>query len=178
MKDKNQVFADLKDFLGFGEEDAQNLKALAPIFATHGGALTDRFYEKLGTVPETAALVEGRVDALKKTHAVWMSELFSGDYGDAYFERRWKIGLTHVRVNVPPHYVEAVISFLRGESEKLLVRELKDAGLVAERHASLLKILDIDLMVINLAYAAERVDRLCNFTGMSKKLIQRCIEQS
>ncbi len=39
-------------------------------------------------------------------------------------------------------------------------------------------LLDIDLMVINFAYAAERIDRLCNFTGMSKKLIERCIEKS
>jgi len=50
--------------------------------------------------------------------------------------------------------------------------------LVATRHASVLKILDIDLMVINFAYAAERIDRLCYFTGMSKKLIARCIEQN
>jgi len=178
MKDKNQLFVELKDFLSFGDEDAENLKALAPLFASHGAGLTDRFYEKLGEVPETAALIEGRVDALKRTHAVWMGELFSGDYGEEYFERRWKIGLTHVRVNVPPHYVEAVISFLRGESEKLLVREIKDAELAAKRHASLLKILDIDLMVINLAYSAERVERLCNFTGMSKKLIERCIERN
>ncbi len=178
MKEKSQVFAELKSFLAFGDEDVENLKALGPIFATHGASLTDRFYEKLGEVPVTAALIEGRVEGLKKTHAVWMGELFAGDYGEAYFERRWKIGLTHVRVNVPPHYVEAVISFLRSESELLLVAELQDAELVAKRHSSLIKLLDMDLMIINLAYAAERVDRLCNFTGMSKKLIERCIEQS
>jgi len=177
MKDKNLIFEELKGFLGFGEEDVQNLKALAPIFASHGKSLTDRFYEKLGEMPETAALIEGRVDALKRTHTVWMAELFAGSYDEEYFERRWKIGLTHVRVNVPPYYVEAVLSFLRSESELLLVREVEDAEMVAKLHASLLKILDIDLMVINLAYSAERVERLCKFTGMSKKLIERCIEK-
>ena len=178
MEKNNDIFSDLKRFIDFGDEDIENLKALRPIFAEHGAELTDRFYEKLSGVPETAALIEGRVEPLKKTHALWMDELFAGEYGEAYFERRWKIGLTHVRVNVPPHYVEAVVSFLRSESEHLLARELNDTAQVAARHASLLKILDIDLMVINFAYAAERIDRLCNFTGMSKKLIERCIEKS
>ncbi len=178
MEANSSVFADLKSFIDFGDEDVENLKSLRPIFAEHGAGLTDRFYEKIAAVPETAALIEGRVEALKETHGRWMDELFAGDYGDAYFERRWKIGLTHVRVNVPPHYVEAVVSFLRAESEHLLARELEDASRVAKVHASVLKILDIDLMVINFAYAAERIDRLCKFTGMSKKLIERCIEKS
>ncbi len=178
MQNKTDIFTELKDFLEFGDEDVENLKALAPIFAVHGAAITDLFYERLRNVPETAALIEGRVDSLKKTHGIWLRELFAGDYGDAYFQRRWTIGLTHVRVNVPPHYVEAVVSFLRVESERLIARELVDADLVAKRHTSLVKILDLDLMIINLAYGFERVDRLCNFTGMSKVLLQRCIEQS
>jgi len=177
MEANSSVFADLKSFIDFGDDDIENLKSLRPIFAKHGGELTDRFYEKIAAVPETAALIEGRVESLKKTHGIWMDELFAGDYGDEYFERRWKIGLTHVRVNVPPHYVEAVVSFLRAESEHLLARELDDPASVDKVHASVLKILDLDLMVINFAYAAERIDRLCAFTGMSKKLLERCVEK-
>lgn len=177
MQGNIDVFTELKRFLDFGDQDAENLRGLAPVFATHGAAITDAFYEKLAGVPETARLIEGRVSALKATHARWMGELFQGDYGDAYLGNRWKIGLTHVRVGVPPHYVEAVVSFLRTESEKLLQREYGDAARVASLHGSLTKILDLDLMVINLAYGAERVDRLCKFTGMSKKLIEKCIEK-
>jgi hypothetical protein len=40
---------------------------------------------------------------------------------------------------------------------------------------ALIKILDIDLMIINLAYSQETIDRLSSFTGMSKKLIERCV---
>lgn len=172
---KTDNVAALKDFIGFEESDADNLRALAPIFERHGPTLTDAFYAKLALVPETARLIDGRVDALKQTHAQWMRELFAGEYGDAYFERRWKIGLTHVRVGVPPHYVEAVVSFLRTESEHALKGEFSDPAALVAHHASLVKILDLDLMIINLAYAEERVDRLCSFTGMSRKLIERCI---
>ena len=178
MMDKINIFTELKDFLEFGDEDVENLKALAPIFEVHGATITDLFYDRLKSVPETAALIEGRVESLKRTHALWLGELFAGDYGEEYFQRRWSIGLTHVRVNVPPHYVEAVVSFLRAESGRLIARELVDTELVAKRHVSLVKILDLDLMIINLAYGFERIDRLCNFTGMSKVLLQRCIEQS
>jgi hemoglobin-like flavoprotein len=176
MEANTAVYEGLKSFLDFGDKDAENLKSLGPIMETHGKTLTDRFYEKLAGVPETAKLIEGRVDALKQTHTRWMSELFAGDYGEGYFNSRWKIGLTHVKVGVPPHYVEAVVSFLRVESEHVLAKELSGDD-VADKHGSLTKILDLDLMIINLAYAFERVDRLCQFTGMSRKLIERCIEK-
>ncbi|MCA9660194.1 MAG: hypothetical protein KC486_17750 [Myxococcales bacterium] len=176
MEANTAIYEGLKSFLDFGDADAENLKSLGPIMETHGKTLTDRFYEKLAGVPETARLIEGRVDALKQTHARWMSELFAGDYGEGYFHSRWKIGLTHVKVGVPPHYVEAVVSFLRVESEHVLSKELTGDD-IANKHGSLTKILDLDLMIINLAYAFERVDRLCQFTGMSRKLIERCIEK-
>ena len=177
MQGHDDVFVSLKEFLGFGAEDAANLRALAPLFAAHGGAVTDAFYAKLEATPETAAIIAGRVDALKRTHARWMGELFAGDYGPAYLENRWKIGLAHVRAAVPPHYVEAVVSFLRTESERLILAHVADPAQAAAQHASLIKILDIDLMIINLAYLDERVDRLCKFTGMSRKLIERCIQK-
>jgi hypothetical protein len=31
-------------------------------------------------------------------------------------------------------------------------------------------------MIINLAYSQETIDRLSQFTGMSRKLIERCVQ--
>lgn len=177
MQGNTDVFTELKRFLDFGDQDAENLRLLAPVFATHGAAITDAFYEKLAGVPETARLIEGRVSALKATHARWMGELFAGDYGPAYFDNRWKIGLAHVRVNVPTQYVEAVVSFLRTETELLLSKAFASSREAEEHHVSLVKILDLDLMIINLAYSAERIQRLSKFTGMSQKLLERCIQK-
>lgn len=177
MQEGHELFTSLKYFLGFDEADAANLARLAPTFAVHGPGVTDRFYTKLAEVPETAALIEGRVDALKRTHARWMGELFAGDYGPAYFDNRWKIGMAHVRVNVPTHYVEAVVSFLRTETEILLAQAFADSRVAEEHHVSLVKILDLDLMIINLAYSSERIQRLSKFTGMSGKLLERCIQK-
>ena len=175
MNETHAVFQEIKEFIGFGDGDVASLQAIAPVFAVHGAAITDAFYVKLGADPEQSKLIEGRVDALKRTHNRWMAELFAGDYGGAYVDNRWKIGLTHVRVGVKPWWVEAVTSYLRTEGLGLLTSEIADAGQRTRSVQALVKILDIDLMIINLAYSAETIDRLTQFTGMSRKLIERCV---
>ena len=175
MQDNPALFREIKEFIGFTDADADALRALAPVFAAHGAAITDQFYQRLAANPEQARMIEGRVDALKRTHNRWMAELFAGDYGGAYFDNRWKIGLTHVRVGVKPWWVEAVTSYLRTEGLGLLTNEIADAGQRTRSVQALVKILDIDLMIINLAYSAETIDRLTQFTGMSRKLIERCV---
>jgi len=176
MTETNAIFQEIKDFIGFTEDDVAALRTLAPIFATHGAAITDLFYVKLAADPEQSKLIEGRVESLKKTHNKWMSQLFAGEYGAAYFDDRWRIGLTHVRVGVKPWWVEAVTSFLRTEGFGLLTRELADPAQRTRSVQAMIKILDIDLMVINLAYSQETIDRLSQFTGMSRKLIERCVQ--
>ncbi len=176
MQDNPALFREIKEFIGFTDADADALRALAPVFAAHGAAITDQFYQRLAANPEQARMIEGRVDALKRTHNRWMTELFAGTYEAAYFEDRWRIGMTHVRVGVKPWWVEAVSSFLRTEGVALLSREIDDPQLRVSGLQALVKILDIDLMIINLAYSQETVDRLSQFTGMSRKLIERCIQ--
>lgn len=171
------LFQELKQFIGFSDADAANLRALAPIFAEGGHAVTDEFYSRLEKNPETANLIAGRVDALKATHNRWMTELFAGDYGDTYLESRWKIGLVHVRVGISPHWVEAVVSFLRAAAIELIEQKIADKALQADYAQAVVRILDLDLMIINLAYGEERLDRLSQFTGMSRKLIERCVTQ-
>ena len=171
------LFQELKQFIGFSDADAANLRALAPIFAEGGHAVTDEFYSRLEKNPETANLIAGRVDALKATHNRWMTELFAGDYGDTYLESRWKIGLVHVRVGVSPHWVEAVVSFLRAAAIELIEQKIADKAQQADYAQAVVRILDLDLMIINLAYGEERLDRLSQFTGMSRKLIERCVTQ-
>ena len=176
MSETHAIFQEIKDFIGFTDDDVASLRTLAPIFAAHGATITDLFYVKLARDPEQSRLIEGRVDALKRTHNRWMAELFAGEYGEAYFNDRWRIGLTHVRVGVKPWWVEAVTSFLRTEGLGLLTVELADPTQRIRSAQALIKILDIDLMIINLAYSNETIDRLTQFTGMSRKLIERCVQ--
>ena len=57
------------------------------------------------------------------------------------------------------------------------VVHLADPARRAACACSLLRVLDLDVMIINLAYGDERLARLSEFTGMSRKLIERCVVQ-
>jgi len=176
MTETTEIFAEIKRFIGFDADDAAALRALAPAFAEHGPRITDAFYVKLSRDPEQNRLIEGRVDGLKQTHLRWLARLFAGEYGEAYFADRWRIGLAHVRVGVKPWWVEAVTSFLRTEGLALLTHATIEPEQRDRAARALIKILDIDLMIINLAYSQETIDRLSEVTGMSRKLIERCVQ--
>jgi hypothetical protein len=146
----------LKALFGFTAEDAANLRRVGPLMARHQGEITDRFYQLLEAHPETARRIAGRLDGLKRSHAAWVRELFSGVYDEAYYDRRWNIGLTHVKVGVEPFWVDGVMSLMRRLVLEALAVEIDSAAELARLQASLLKLIDLELMIINLAYQEMR----------------------
>lgn len=177
MSSPYETYVEMQQFLDLNDADRANLVSIKGIFEKHGRGITDRFYANIATDPTTAAQIEGRVDALKATHGVWMMELFSGDYGEAYFERRKRIGEAHVRIGLPPQFVEGVMSAIRGEGEAAIHAEIADKAEASAKVKSLMKILDLDLIVINLAYSEERIELMCKITGMRRNLIENLIKQ-
>jgi hypothetical protein len=170
-----ELYERLKAFMGFDANDVANLSALRPLAERYGAEITDRFYLRLGDVPETAKLIEGRVDGLKKTHREWLLSLVGGSYGAEYLESRWRIGLAHVRIGLDPFWVESVMSFIRTSMVEAMGSEFSDPKEVSAKAASLIKACDLDLLVINLSYAEDRLERLTAFTGMKRGLIENII---
>lgn len=170
-----ELYERLKAFLGFEDADAKNLVALKPVAEKHGPKITDAFYARLGNTPETAKLIEGRVDSLKRTHNQWLLSLVGGSYGAEYLESRWKIGMAHVRIGLDPYWVEGVMSFIRTEMVKAMGEEISDPKALATQAASLIKACDLDLLIINLSYGEDRLERLTTFTGMKRTLIENII---
>ncbi|MGB6014048.1 MAG: protoglobin domain-containing protein [Nodosilinea sp.] len=69
--------------------------------------MADYFYEYLGRDAEMNAILnesEGRTHRLRETFVAWFHEMFTGmdSWSDAYAERRWRIGLIHVRIGLAP----------------------------------------------------------------------------
>ena len=170
-----ELFERLKAFVGLDAADAKNLESLQPIAEKYGPGVTGDLYRRLGEVPETAKLIEGRVDALKRTHREWLRALVSGDYGPAYLESRWRIGLAHVRIGLDPVWVESVMSFIRTAMTEAIAKEISDPAEIASKAASFTRICDLDLAVINLSYAEDRLERITAFTGMKRTLIENII---
>ena len=118
-----EVYQDMKKFIDFGPEDAERLKALAPVFAKHGPNITSNFYDSLLAYPKTAAIIEGRVEPLKATHGKWMVALFEGEYDRAFFDRQYIIGDAGGDIS-PPH----VPSHVAGQWNATRLRDEVVAG--------------------------------------------------
>lgn len=176
MIDSEKAFATfetVKGLLEFSDEDARILVGMKPLVEEHGPAITDHFYASLARYPDTLKMIEGRVDALKATHRAWMAELVAGEYGRGYFDKRWRIGLAHVRIGLDPFWVESVMSLIRTHMGAAIAAAGEGA---AERTRAFTKICDLDLLIINLSYGEDRLDRLSEFTGMKRALIENIIK--
>jgi hypothetical protein len=161
---------------GLTEEDFRLLAHIGPHIKPHIPAMTDAFYARLQTEPQTASHVAGRVDQLKKTHQEWLNSLFDGNYGADFVARQERIGQAHVSAKIPPLFVASSMSFLRAAFTELLDKVAGEAGETMGRCSSaVLRMLDLSQYLIDRAYEEDRLDRLVEATGMSRKLLENLI---
>ncbi len=140
------VFEEMKRQIGFDEEDCRQLRALRPVFDAHASSVVDKFYAELLSHPGMRTVLERddvEVDRLRRTLAEWIMELTSGKYDARYWEKRSRIGRTHVRINLPQHYMLSAMEIIRQELQGLI-----DAAGFPDREAksrSLDKMLTLEL---------------------------------
>jgi len=162
------VLLDVNDFT---QQDLKRLHKLSAIIEPKLPILTDNFYKQLQGNSVTAVYLEGRIDALKATHIEWMKSLFTVNFNEEYVKSLWNVGRVHARLEIPPLFVSASMSFLRSEFPKFITVE--DAEKLCctqvELISSVLKILDINHFIIDGSY----YDGLLEFTGISKKLLHK-----
>ena len=171
------VYEECKSLLGFAEDDEANINALRETLKPEVPRITDRFYDVLLREEATRKFIEGRVDGLKQTHIHWFGDVLAGSYGREFFDQQFRIGLAHVRIGLPPHLVEAIMSCVRAESFRTLVEGAPDPDTAGNWIASLTKVFDLDLAVINLSYHETRLSKLTKVTGMSRTLLENLISQ-
>jgi PAS domain S-box-containing protein len=93
-------------FLRLTPRDAELMKALRPLFEKHIVAIEDAFYEQLLGFPETAQLLSDHttVERLKRLQRDYLLRITEGNFDDAYFADRVRIGKTHERVGLSPRW--------------------------------------------------------------------------
>ncbi len=93
-----------KAFIGFDEADEQRLSELEPMLRENREAIADDFYDSILQFEEAVEVI-GRspkgVDALKQTQQAYLISLATGDYDQAYFENRARIGKLHEMLDMP-----------------------------------------------------------------------------
>ncbi len=171
-----RAFEAMTRFLELDARDAEILREFAPRIDPRLPAITDAFYERLSAEPATAPFLEGRLERLKTTHLAWLRGLFSGEYGEAFFERQFEVGQVHVRVKLDSLWVDTVMNILRTHLFRAILETAADEEEAASVFGAVLKVMDTALMVINLAYNEHRLDLIHDVTGMPRALLERLIQ--
>lgn len=143
-------FREIKDYVGFDETDADRLEDLHPVVEPHFDRIVEHFYDSLMANPRTRGVFEDeqQIDRLRGTLHEWLDEVFTGPYGDSYYQSRRKIGHVHVEVGLEPRFMFGAMNLVRSE----LMRILDDADRSIGDALSVGRILDLELTVMTQAY--------------------------
>ncbi|HSH05958.1 MAG TPA: protoglobin domain-containing protein [Anaerolineae bacterium] len=167
--------AQMRRYGGLSDADAALLAEMKPALEKHADAWIDSFYEQLDEFDTTKNLLEGRRDTLKTHLRAWILSLATGQYGDAYLERRYKIGVRHVEVGLDPRWVIGAMSFCRGQIGPVIEAEYGDAADKMARYLALDRVMDLDLNIMLQSYDDRRMDLFLETTGFSKALFESMI---
>lgn len=147
----------IKTHYSFTRTDAQNLLELKPVIIKYRDEFVVEFYNHVKNFEDTAKYLKDDItvrrhqDALK----IWFTNLFCGDYEELYFRELEKVGMTHVKISLHAHYVNAAFHFVKSYLQGVLRHEATDAWKRDLYWASIEKILDINLDVFTSSYIEE-----------------------
>ncbi|MBV0933915.1 protoglobin domain-containing protein [Marinobacterium weihaiense] len=160
-----------KAYSGFEPEDAAILAQEADRLIPHLGAVTDSFYTELQTIPEAQPFLEGRVDALKKTHASWLAKIFTGPYDADFAAYMHQVGVVHVQVKLPEKFMTSGIGLINKHLIPLLPEIYRDQP---EMVGPLLKAMNAAtsfcLLIMLESYRGHELERFMEVTGISRVL--------
>lgn len=176
MLDPQEFMSKMESRMEFTSADKALLKANTDWGKIVAPEMAEHFYSYLGKDAEMNAILnesEGRIHRLRETFTDWFMEMFTGmdDWGKAYADRRWRIGLIHVRIGIGPQHVVPAMATVVSASEKKLKVQGKDEQL----KESLSKICMIDLAFIEQAYVEVSSAAVLQETGWTEKLFRRLI---
>ena len=160
----------------FTNEDKALLKSESNWGKEIASEMADHFYAYLGRDAEMDAIMgakEGRIHRLRETFVEWFHEMFTGmdEWGNAYADRRWRIGLVHVQIGIGPQHVVPAMATVINE----VGNRIKADGKPEELRDALSRICMIDLAFIEQAYVEVSSAAVLRETGWTEGLFRRLI---
>lgn len=153
----------------FSEVDASNLKKIKTLAFLHVKDLLKGFYEFIFEFDHAKKFLHNKeiLSRHEKGIELWYLNLFCGKYDEDYFEKLNIISEIHVRIGLPPHYVNAAFSYVRSFIKDIIIKEKEFEVLV-----SIDKIIDINLDVLTIAYREEEQTKLLDDIVLLKNVIE------
>lgn len=152
-------FKEIKDYIGFSEQDAACLQALGPVIDPYFEAIGRHFYHSLQKNPRTRDVFTGpeQIERLCKSLQQWLVEVFEGPYDDAYFRRRQHVGRVHVDVGLQPQFMFGAMDIIRIDLIRAVYEQSERIGEELGRTEqecieSIQRILDLELTIMTQAF--------------------------
>jgi len=154
-----RIFKEIKHNYRFSEEDEYRLATLRPLMQEHVEEIMTTinlwFHGTAGALKyfHETALQKHVFEVQKK----WFLELFSGHYGNRYYENLIKIGNDHVRRSIDIHYMHRAVNIIKNSCIGIIQKTEEDRVEATNKIISVGKILDISLDVVVTAYVEEEI---------------------
>jgi signal transduction histidine kinase len=103
-----RLLEEILAYVEFSADDARHARSLAEVVRPEIPRIVRRFYEVLLRDPGARAVFTGGEAQIARQNellAEWLYQLFDGRYDREYFDSRFRIGFTHVRVALPQRYM-------------------------------------------------------------------------
>lgn len=164
------VASELVELLGVSDTEKAALKALHGKAKELGSQMTQEFYNRILSQENTSQYMEGvDVERLRVSVSDWFSDLFSGEYGPEYAEKRIVIGKIHVKIGLPVRYPLAMLDVIQKYGD--LVTE----GEGEEARQAFRKVMALDIAIFNQAYEDNQLHHLSELMG-NERLARRLLQ--
>lgn len=154
-----ELYRELQSYVGWTDEDGRHLQQLHRDVAPAIGEIVDAFYEELRRHPAAMKTITGgdaQIATLKQTLKFWIEELFRGPYDERFVAQRFRVGHRHVEIGLAPYFVNAALCRIRAKlAEAAYARSTLPSRELEAAVASLHRLLDLDLVIIEFAYQTE-----------------------
>lgn len=162
--------------------DQAALRALRPVVEPHMAKIVDAFYDHVGQFPEAVAVIEragSSVERLKKTNPEYFAAIFSGEFGQSYFESRETVGSIHARIGLEPRWFFAAMSTYYDTIFPVVIASQKFRPKNASRMlVALQKAFNLDQELIMESYIGGLVREVSGVVQSTKKVLENLHETS
>jgi hypothetical protein len=164
-----------KQFAKLDDDKIAMLHSISTDLIPHLQQVTDDFYAHLSRIEKVQPFLEGRIDALKSTHHVWMKDILTGSFDAEYTQQMYKVGDVHVKVKLPVEFMAGGMTIIKdGLSNVVLNTYQGNASKQQEALAAINAALGFSLLVMQESYQssalAEELEKFLLITGMSRTL--------
>lgn len=164
-----------KSFSGLTPDKEALLMQAGDEIKPHLRAVTDEFYLQLLTIPEASTFLGGRVESLKKTHGLWMNNLFTGPFDANFTAQMFKVGDVHVKVKLPVEFMAGAMTLINNRLFTLVIETFGDnKQRCSDVLAAVNAVTGFSLLVMQQSYQAsslaEELEKFLKISGMSRTL--------